>query len=132
MAKYKRLRTDSNEKDIIKALKKIHKVVENGHDDVLVHTNKGLFLLEIKAKCPFNKNGTIQTSNGYIKNNQINLLLNGCDNYAIIWTIEQAIKFCDGKGVRSYKEGEIPLIPSFFRKNYMTLLSEKERKRFGL
>ena len=56
-------RTDSNEKDIVKALRKLGYSVETNHDDILVGANGLTYWFEIKTPdCVSKKTGKIKES----------------------------------------------------------------------
>ncbi|RLI49791.1 hypothetical protein DRO61_04650 [Candidatus Bathyarchaeota archaeon] len=85
-------RIDANEKEIVKALRKIPNVtVQQGHDDLLCGYKGVTYWFEIKDPDKvFNKDGGFKK--GAIKPSQEKLLENWTGHYQIVWELDQILK----------------------------------------
>ena len=90
MSKYRRAaKIDSNQRDIVAALRKMGFTVAVGHDDILVGDDDQTYWFEIKDMDTWKKNGGVKA--GTFKDSQVNLLKNWKGHYKVIWTLEQAL-----------------------------------------
>jgi hypothetical protein len=82
---------DSNQRDIVSALRKLPGVtVETGHDDILVGYGGRTFWIEIKhPDCISKKTGLILESE--ITDSERKRLNTWMGHYAICWTLDQVL-----------------------------------------
>lgn len=83
-------KVDENQREIVKALRKIPGVtVEVGHDDILVGYKGLTYWFEIKRSDQVKQNGEFKI--GTIKPSQQKLLETWRGHYQIVWSVEQIL-----------------------------------------
>ncbi len=91
MSKYRRAaRTDTNQTDIVKELRRLGYSVQPEMDDILVGHNGKTYWFELKSDSALNKNGTYKA--GAIKPGQIALRKTWKGHYDIVHSIEQILE----------------------------------------
>ncbi len=89
--RYDRSKVDSNQPDIVDALRKIPGVtVEVNHNDILVGLENLTYWFEIKEESIYKKDGTLKK--GALKDSQIKLLAEWEGHYSVCWTLDQILK----------------------------------------
>ena len=90
MSKWRKAaKIDSNQPEIVAALRRMGYTVAVAHDDILVGGKGKTYWFEIKEMSTWKKNGGLKA--GTFKDSQKQLLKEWGGHYAVIWTLEQAL-----------------------------------------
>ena len=94
-----RPRNDANQPEIVKALRKLGYSVEVDHEDILVGVDGVNIWLEIKDPSKtLLKDGRIKAVDTVFKDSQVNRMRSWKGQYAIVWTIEEALEVIEKRG----------------------------------
>ena len=86
-------KTDNNQKEIVRALRKIPGIkVETGHDDVLIGRNGKTYWFEIKNPDEAVSKRTGKLLPNTLQANQKKLLATWTGHYKVVWSLEQILK----------------------------------------
>ena len=90
--RHQRSRADNNQKEIVKALRKIPNLtVEVEHDDFLVGWEGVTYWFECKnPEKVLDKKGKLKPD--ALKESQIKLLANFTGHYSVVWTLDQILE----------------------------------------
>lgn len=84
-------KTDTNQKEIVKALRSIPGVsVAPNHDDILVGFKGFTYWFEVKNPNKVGKNNKIRPS--ALQQSQVDLLQGWTGHYSVVWSVEQILK----------------------------------------
>jgi len=83
---------DTNQNDIVKALRQIPSVsVQVGHDDILVGYRGKTYWYEVKSLESISKRSGKPLSSA-LKPSQLELLANWTGHYKVVWTLDQILE----------------------------------------
>ena len=89
-----RPRTDQNQPDIVKELRKRGYSVETGHDDILISGNGIKNNIRVEIKDPAKtllKNGRIRATNAVFTDSQVHLMRDWKGQYDICWYLSEVL-----------------------------------------